>query len=106
MVVLLARQGLEDVGKVILFLLPAMCLVESIDHMKGFAVVTRVIVRCTSEKPGRLMPIVCILAFFLSSAARQKVYDFLSIYCMTCVDIILVLLLLDLSLFHVHYYYF
>ncbi|CAK9071929.1 unnamed protein product [Durusdinium trenchii] len=60
-------KGLEDVGKVILFLLPAMCLVESIDHMKGFAVVTRFIVRCTREKPGRLMPIVCVLAFFLSS---------------------------------------
>lgn len=60
-------KGLEDVGKVILFLLPAMCLVESIDHMKGFAVVTRFIVRCTKEKPGRLMPIVCVLAFFLSS---------------------------------------
>eukprot|EP00913_Durusdinium_trenchii_P013239 g12426.t2 len=44
-----------------------MCLVESIDHMKGFAVVTRFIVRCTREKPGRLMPIVCVLAFFLSS---------------------------------------
>lgn len=34
---------------------------------KGFAVVTRIIVRCTSERPGRLMPIVCVLAFFLSS---------------------------------------
>ena len=35
-----ALQGLEDVGKVILFLLPAMCLVESIDHMTlGFPLV-------------------------------------------------------------------
>ena len=31
--IVLLLQGLEDVGKVILFLLPAMCLVESIDHM-------------------------------------------------------------------------
>jgi len=60
-------KGLFEVGSVILFLLPAMCVVESIDHMNGFAVVTAFIVRQTQEKAGRLMPIVCIIAFFLSS---------------------------------------
>lgn len=60
-------KGLFEVGSVILFLLPAMCVVESIDHMNGFAVVTAFIVRHTQEKAGRLMPIVCIIAFFLSS---------------------------------------
>ncbi|CAE7208461.1 NHD1 [Symbiodinium natans] len=60
-------KGLFEVGSVILFLLPAMCVVESIDHMNGFAVVTAFIVRRTQNKAGRLMPIVCIIAFFLSS---------------------------------------
>ncbi|CAJ1342348.1 unnamed protein product [Effrenium voratum] len=60
-------KGLSDVGSVILFLLPAMGIVESIDHMQGFAVVTSFIIRSTKEKSGRLMPIICILAFFLSS---------------------------------------
>eukprot|EP00439_Symbiodinium_sp_Y106_P010946 s1039_g1.t1 len=58
-------KGLFEVGSVILFLLPAMCVVESIDHMNGFAVVTAFIVRHTQGKPGRLMPIVCVIAFFL-----------------------------------------
>jgi len=60
-------KGLFEVGSVILFLLPAMCVVESIDHMNGFAVVTAFIVRHTQGKPGRLMPIVCVIAFFLSA---------------------------------------
>ncbi|CAJ1439976.1 unnamed protein product [Effrenium voratum] len=64
-------KGLADVGSVILFLLPAMAIVESIDsrwdHMDGFAVVTAFIVRHTREKADRLMPMICFLAFFLSA---------------------------------------
>ncbi|CAE7318927.1 NHD2 [Symbiodinium natans] len=60
-------KGLTDVGSVILFLLPAMGIVESIDHMDGFAAVTAFIVRRTQNHPDRLMPMICTLAFFLSS---------------------------------------
>lgn len=47
-----AVQGLEDVGKVILFLLPAMCLVESIDHMRLGAV--RGPSKVTGTDPGAM----------------------------------------------------
>ncbi|CAK9079543.1 unnamed protein product [Durusdinium trenchii] len=60
-------KGLVDVGSVILFLLPAMALVESVDHMGGFAGITNYLVKRTRDKPGRLMPMICFLAFFLSS---------------------------------------
>jgi len=60
-------KGLKDVGSVILFLLPAMGVVESIDHFDGFAIVTAFIRRGMSGHPRRLMPIICILTFFLSS---------------------------------------
>ena len=45
----------------ILFLLPAMGIVESIDHMDGFAAVTSFIVRYTQDHPDRLMPMICSL---------------------------------------------
>eukprot|EP00930_Biecheleria_cincta_P091192 TRINITY_DN806_c0_g1_i1.p1 TRINITY_DN806_c0_g1~~TRINITY_DN806_c0_g1_i1.p1 ORF type:complete len:583 (-),score=107.49 TRINITY_DN806_c0_g1_i1:333-2006(-) len=62
------EKGLADVGSIILFLLPAMGIVESIDHFHGFSIVTAVILRTTDkEKAGRLMPIVCLLSFFMSS---------------------------------------
>ena len=60
-------KGLADVGSVILFLLPAMGIVESIDHLDGFAMVTSFMVRRTRDKADRLMPLICFLAFFLSS---------------------------------------
>lgn len=60
-------RGLKDVGSVILFLLPAMGVVESIDHFDGFAVVTALIRRGTLGHSERLMPIICVLCFFLSS---------------------------------------
>ncbi|CAK9016597.1 unnamed protein product [Durusdinium trenchii] len=60
-------KGLADVGSVILFLLPAMGIVESIDHLDGFSVVTAFIVRHTKDKADRLMPLICFLAFFLSA---------------------------------------
>ncbi|CAE8647369.1 unnamed protein product, partial [Polarella glacialis] len=61
------NRGLQDVGAVILFLLPAMGVVESIDHFDGFAVVTMAIRRAMRNKKERLMPIMCIFTFFLSS---------------------------------------
>jgi len=60
-------KGLVDVGSVILFLLPAMALVESVDHLGGFSGITSYLVKRTKDHPGRLMPMICFLAFFLSS---------------------------------------
>jgi len=60
-------RGLRDVGSVILFLLPAMGVVESIDHFGGFHVVTVAIRSAMAENKERLMPIICILTFLLSS---------------------------------------
>jgi len=60
-------RGLEDVGSIILFLLPAMGLVESIDHFGGFAVVTQAIERLVRRRRDALMPIICLLSFFMSS---------------------------------------
>lgn len=60
-------RGLRDVGSVILFLLPAMGVVESIDHFDGFQVVTVAMKAAMAGNRERLMPIICILTFFLSS---------------------------------------
>lgn len=60
-------KGLQDVGSVILFLLPAMGVVESIDHFHGFAMVTSCIRKIMAGRKERLMPIICIITFFLSS---------------------------------------
>jgi len=61
------EHGLKDVGAIILFLLPAMGVVESIDHFDGFAVVTRMILKMTGGRTDPLMPILCLLSFFLSA---------------------------------------
>lgn len=61
------NRGLKDVGSVVLFLLPAMGVVESIDHFHGFVIVTYVIKRVMKGHRDRAMPIICILTFFLSS---------------------------------------
>jgi len=63
------EKSLAEVGSVVLFLLPAMGIVESIDYFQGFSVVTTYIQKLTAGKGmgGRLMPITCIIAFFLSS---------------------------------------
>jgi len=62
------EKGLAEVGSIILFLLPAMGIVESIDHFHGFSIVTAAILRATAkEKAGRLMPIACLFSFFMSS---------------------------------------
>lgn len=60
-------RGLKEVGSVILFLLPAMGIVEAIDHFDGFACVTAAIRWGMAGKRQRLMPIICLLTFFLSS---------------------------------------
>jgi len=62
------EKSLADVGSIILFLLPAMGIVESIDHFHGFSFVTAAILGTTGKsKAGRLMPIMCFLSFFMSS---------------------------------------
>ena len=52
------NRGIQDVGAVVLFLLPAMGVVETIDHLHGFTVVTQLILRWTKGQKHRLMPIV------------------------------------------------
>jgi len=61
------NHGLQDVGSVILFLLPAMGLVESIDHFEGFEIVTVAIRKAVAGKPERLTAIICVMTFLLSS---------------------------------------
>jgi len=61
------NKGLQEVGSVILFLLPAMGVVESIDHFDGFAIVTHIIRKGMAGNQERIMPIICILTFLLSS---------------------------------------
>lgn len=61
------NRGLQDVGSVVLFLLPAMGVVESIDHFGGFHIVTLAIRKGMDGKKVRLTAIICILTFFLSS---------------------------------------
>eukprot|EP00429_Kryptoperidinium_foliaceum_P083738 CAMPEP_0176208170 /NCGR_PEP_ID=MMETSP0121_2-20121125/12983_1 /TAXON_ID=160619 /ORGANISM="Kryptoperidinium foliaceum, Strain CCMP 1326" /LENGTH=576 /DNA_ID=CAMNT_0017547149 /DNA_START=37 /DNA_END=1767 /DNA_ORIENTATION=+ len=61
------KHGLQDVGAIILFLLPAMGVVESIDHFDGFAVVTSTIMKLTKSRKEPVMPILCVLCFFLSA---------------------------------------
>jgi len=60
-------HGLQDVGAIILFLLPAMGVVESIDHFDGFAVVTSVIAKAAKGRKEPLIPILSILCFFMSA---------------------------------------
>jgi Na+/H+ antiporter NhaD/arsenite permease-like protein len=62
------EPGVYDVGSIILFVLPAMGVVESIDHFNGFALVTHVIQK-TSSVYGKssLMPILGLLTFFFSA---------------------------------------
>merc|ERR1712137_1494554 len=60
-------KSLHDVGSIILFLLPAMGVVESIDHFNGFEVVTSLIKKVTGLRKGLLMPILFVLSFFLSA---------------------------------------
>eukprot|EP00429_Kryptoperidinium_foliaceum_P069390 CAMPEP_0176066318 /NCGR_PEP_ID=MMETSP0120_2-20121206/33094_1 /TAXON_ID=160619 /ORGANISM="Kryptoperidinium foliaceum, Strain CCMP 1326" /LENGTH=581 /DNA_ID=CAMNT_0017399921 /DNA_START=48 /DNA_END=1793 /DNA_ORIENTATION=+ len=61
------KHGLQDVGAIILFLLPAMGVVESIDHFDGFAVVTVTISKLTRGRRELLMPILGTLCFFMSA---------------------------------------
>mmetsp|Transcript_154119 Transcript_154119/g.287302 ORF Transcript_154119/g.287302 Transcript_154119/m.287302 type:complete len:908 (-) Transcript_154119:169-2892(-) len=61
------EKGLLDVAGIIFFLLPAMGVIESIDHFKGFDIVTQLLTWVMKGKKERLMPMMCILIFFLSS---------------------------------------
>ena len=48
------NRGLEEVGSVLLFLLPAMGVVESIDHFDGFALVNMAIRRAIEGRKETL----------------------------------------------------
>eukprot|EP00930_Biecheleria_cincta_P013471 TRINITY_DN11987_c0_g1_i1.p1 TRINITY_DN11987_c0_g1~~TRINITY_DN11987_c0_g1_i1.p1 ORF type:complete len:551 (-),score=101.37 TRINITY_DN11987_c0_g1_i1:116-1768(-) len=61
------HKALAEVSEVVLFLLPAMGIVESIDHYDGFSLVTAFITRRTRDNPGLLMPMICVITFFLSA---------------------------------------
>jgi len=58
---------LKEVGAVVLFLLPAMAVVEAIDHLNGFSIITHIIKLGMQGHKERLMPIICIITFMLSS---------------------------------------
>lgn len=59
--------GLEGVGSVILFLLPAMGVIETIDFFDGFEIVTHTIYLFVNGRKQRIMPIIGFITFFLSS---------------------------------------
>jgi Na+/H+ antiporter NhaD/arsenite permease-like protein len=61
------KPGVYDVAQIILFVMPAMGVVEAIDHFDGFALVTRGIQKMSSGSPGILMPILCLLTFIFSA---------------------------------------
>merc|ERR1711976_581359 len=61
------EPGVYNVAEIILFVMPAMGVVESIDHFDGFAVVNRGIQKVSGGRPGILMPILCLLTFFFSA---------------------------------------
>eukprot|EP00746_Dinoflagellata_sp_MGD_P017385 gnl/MRDRNA2_/MRDRNA2_139893_c0_seq1.p1 gnl/MRDRNA2_/MRDRNA2_139893_c0~~gnl/MRDRNA2_/MRDRNA2_139893_c0_seq1.p1 ORF type:complete len:618 (+),score=115.00 gnl/MRDRNA2_/MRDRNA2_139893_c0_seq1:63-1916(+) len=60
-------HGLLDVGSVVLFLLPAMAVVETMDHFDGFALVMVLIRKMSSGKQSRVPFILALYTFFLSS---------------------------------------
>lgn len=61
------RISLYDVGSVVLFLLPAMAVVETMDHFDGFALVMLLIRKMSGGKQQRIPGIVSMYTFFLSS---------------------------------------
>merc|ERR1711972_297774 len=61
------EPGVLDVGSIILFVLPAMGVVESIDHFNGFAIVTHGIKNISQGRNFTLMPVLCFLTFFFSA---------------------------------------
>jgi len=61
------EHGLKDVASIILFLLPAMGVVESIDHFDGFAIVTHAIRRGIGGQMTLLMPVLCLITFAMSA---------------------------------------
>jgi len=58
-------NGVAEVGKLLLFLLPAMGLCESIDHLHGFDVVAHAVKCATFGKKQLLMPVICLFTFAL-----------------------------------------
>lgn len=60
-------QEVQAVGTVVLFVLPAMAVVEVIDHFHGFALLTRGITRLMGHHERRLLPLISVMTFFLCS---------------------------------------
>lgn len=58
-------DGVAEVGKLLLFLLPAMGLCESIDHLHGFDVVAHAVKCLTCGRKQLLMPVICLFTFAL-----------------------------------------
>jgi Na+/H+ antiporter NhaD/arsenite permease-like protein len=61
------EPGVFNVAEIVLFVMPAMGVVESIDHFDGFALVTRGIQKVSNGRPGILMPMLCLMTFFFSA---------------------------------------
>lgn len=79
------HKALADVAEVVLFLLPAMAIVESIDHYKGFAFVTYFIIKRSRNNAGLLMPLVCVMSFFLSAIVDNLTATIISVKILQCV---------------------
>lgn len=60
-------EGLVEIGSVVLFLLPAMAVVESMDHLGGFTLITLAMRRCANRGSDSFLYAVTLTTFFLSS---------------------------------------
>lgn len=59
------EDGVEEIGKILLFLLPAMGLCETIDHFDGFAVIAHSVRYAMGGRKQMLLPIICLFTFVM-----------------------------------------
>merc|ERR1712100_279115 len=62
------KESLEDVSEVVFFLLGALTIVEIMDSLRGFDIITKAI---TATNARELMVVICVLTFFLSSVLNN-----------------------------------
>merc|ERR1712232_447700 len=62
------KDTLEDVSEVVFFLLGALTIVEIMDSLKGFDIITKAI---TATNARELTVVICVLTFFLSSVLNN-----------------------------------
>jgi len=62
------KESLEDVSEVVFFLLGALTIVEIMDSLKGFDIITKAI---TATNKRELLVVICCLTFFLSSVLNN-----------------------------------